>query len=80
MEKINNQEEPVDMFDYLAMMNERPDDMSYDEYVEMRKLWKRIYKQFRKGVLIHHSTTGLLDRNGTMVSKTKGITYYKPKQ
>ena len=68
-----------EVFEYLSKMTARPDDMSYDEYVEMRKLWKSIYKQFKKGFLFHHSTTGLFDRAGVMISKTKGITYYKQK-
>ena len=68
------------VFEYLSKMTARPDDMSYDEYREMRKLWQSIYKKFKQGYMIHHSCTGLFGRNGVMISKTKGKTYIKTKQ
>jgi len=68
------------VFEYLSKMTARPEDMSYDEYSEMRKLWKSIYKRFKQGFMIHHSASAIFSSKGVMISKEKGRTFFKPKQ
>lgn len=61
----------------LPILTKRPDTMTYQEYKDYQKIYKKQMKTYKKGELIHASLVDVIKHrsDGQMIQKQEGRTY-----